>query len=400
MPTRLGRRLNTKTPSAVALRRLPLEAAPVLEEEKASERKTVYLVTVPHPKQSHSSGGLLLRAPDSLSHADVLAALCDAFANPLYGDVGNTALHGGAQTTLNLLKAVVFLEAHKADESGVAHMHFHIALAGDRPFYFSPLKRALLVRSHLATHWSTSHSGYWSTVRYGHIATPRKPAASLDPLPLLWSAVGQHPPLDEVCEEPSTAAAVKRRRLLKEQAASEQGKEAPRPVELDVWPLVIRHNIRNTPDASEAHLELLKVARTSCSPAMVQFLFKIRRQLPALIDDVWMLEEIDDRVELSKQTRMDALLAAASKPCVCDSQWPVFVQAALLANGIDPCCLAHDIYGSFRHGRCETVPTIVLAGLQGGEGKSLIWMALAAVLGEDYVQEGLATGSFPFLGLD
>ena len=43
---------------------------------------------------------------------------------------------------------------------------------------------------------------------------------------------------------------------------------------------------------------------------------------------------------------------------------------------------------------------IVLAGQHGGEGKSLLLSPIPAVLGDDYVQEGLASGQFPLLGLE
>jgi hypothetical protein len=193
---------------------------------------------------------------------------------------------------------------------------------------------------------------------------------------------------------------LERRRELKAQAASEKGAEEPRPTELDVWPLVVRHNIQNTPDNSEAHLQLLQVAKERCSQAMVNFLFKNRRRLPALIDDCWLMEEIGERCARSKETRMEALWAGLSKPCVCGGQWPKFVEAALHLNGIHPWSLAHDMHSSLLHGRCETVPTMVFAGLQGGEGKSLLLTPLAAVLGDEYVQEGLASGNFPMLGLE
>ena len=43
-----------------------------------------------------------------------------------------------------------------------------------------------------------------------------------------------------------------------------------------------------------------------------------------------------------------------------------------VVNGIDACALAHDLHEALQRGRCETVPVIVLAGLLGGEGKSLL----------------------------
>jgi hypothetical protein len=213
-------------------------------------------------------------------------------------------------------------------------------------------------------------------------------------------ADGEHPPLEEACEEPTTWKAIQRRRELRVQAASEEGKAEPRPTELDVWPLIVKNNIRNSADNAEAYLRLAQVARQSCSAAMVAFLFKIRRQLPALIDDVWVWEEIDGHVAKSQETRMDALLRAVGEPCVCEGLWPTFVQDSLKVNGIDASSLAHDLYRSLQNGRCESVPIVVLAGFQGGEGKSLLLAPLGALLGDDYLQEGLATGQFPMFGLE
>ena len=54
---------------------------------------------------------------------------------------------------------------------------------------------------------------------------------------------------------------------------------------------------------------------------------------------------------------------------------------------------------NFAFGRSETVPVVVLAGLHGGEGKSLILSPIPAVLGTDYVMQGLASGAFPMMDL-
>ena len=67
----------------------------------------------------------------------------------------------------------------------------HVALKGDRSFYFAPVKRSLLQRSGLASHWSATHDGYWSAVSYGCCASTKKPAETLDPSPLLWAASGE-----------------------------------------------------------------------------------------------------------------------------------------------------------------------------------------------------------------
>eukprot|EP00973_Karenia_brevis_P011376 1539665-Karenia_brevis.AAC.1 len=213
---------------------------------------------------------------------------------------------------------VVFMEWHRADTHGAVHRHYHVALKADRSCYFMPFKRALLKRHRVATHWSTSHVGYWSAVRYGCRATPAKGEHSLDPSPVRWSCSGPHEALEDACEEPTSAAALAGRRQKAVQQAGAKGMSDPRPSEIDVWPLIVRHNIRNTPENQEAHLRLIQVARECCSSTMVSFLFKNRRRLPALIDDVWLWEEINDHVTLSQQSRIDALFAALRKPCVCE----------------------------------------------------------------------------------
>ena len=77
--------------------------------------------------------------------------------------------HGGrlATATLTVWRLVVFLEKPT---------HFHIALKVTPKTRFLPLKLALRHRSGLASHWSTTHSQWWSAMRYGVFATEKKAA--------------------------------------------------------------------------------------------------------------------------------------------------------------------------------------------------------------------------------
>jgi hypothetical protein len=150
-----------------------------------------------------------------------------------------------------------------------------------------------------------NHAGYWSAVRYLVVASAEKPREALDPAPLVWQRSGEHAPLLEVARAPTTAAAVEARREKAVLKAEQDDKAEPRPKEIDVWPLVVKHGIRNTHDNQDGHLRLFQIARQECSPAMVNYLFKIRGQLNRLIDDVWTWECIDDRVRLSNQTRAE-----------------------------------------------------------------------------------------------
>ena len=138
--------------------------------------------------------------------------MLDAFANPVYTDVGNSAQHGGS-SHVQPNKMAIFMEWHV--DTGSTHCHYHVAVqAANASFKFVPVKRALLQRSGLATHWSTTHPGYWTAVSYGCRASQKKGIEKLDPRPLSWSATdgvqwGQEAIWDD-CEEPNTAAAIAR----------------------------------------------------------------------------------------------------------------------------------------------------------------------------------------------
>ena len=98
--------------------------------------------------------------------------------------------------------------------------HFHVAIKLTVFSRFLPFKMALRMRSGFATHWSTSHSQWWSAVRYGAFATERKP--HVDVTPLVWTASGKSLSLFEESQEPFNAAALKKRREAAAQVAPGQ----------------------------------------------------------------------------------------------------------------------------------------------------------------------------------
>ena len=388
------KRLRTKTPDrAVRGHLLRLD----LEPEDDNAKKMVYLLTASHPLRKHSSCGVLLRAPNTYSKADLLKALLDACEQPMYNNLGNAA----RASHVELSQCGIFQEYHSPNASGEIHIHYHVPMVAVEGFRWGPVKRALLQRHRIATHWSSNHVGYANALRYCAWPSEKKHASVLDGNPLLWSSAGpgHHPPLFEACQPPTTAALLQRRREVKVLQAAEKGEAEPRPSEIDVWPLVVKHNIRNTADNDEAYLKLIKVAKESCTPRMVSYLFSIRKKLPSLIEDVWTWETVSDRVLESQQTRLDALNAAMHKDCVCDGQWPAHVKKALDANKIDAAELAHDMYTSFDQGRGENTKVVTLAGLRGGEGKSFIFYPFSEVIGERYLQDTLPKGNFPLMDI-
>ena len=238
-----------------------------------------------------------------------------------------------------------------------------------------------------------------AALRYCVVPSPKKPAASLDASPVLWAVGREHPPLWESVHEPLTAQALRARRQRREAQAAEQGEAEPRVTELDIWPIVVHHGFRNGPDQQTAHMELAVFAMQHCSLRVQQWLFKNRVRLPALIDDIWQWENMEENLCAARLGRMDTLRRAAQSPCVCNGAWAAKVVASFIINGINVRHICTDVCRSLTMGRGETVPVLVLAGARGGEGKSLFLKALLSVYGHEHVFQPPENSSFPLLDL-
>ena len=161
------RRLRAKTPDS---------QTPVLEledfaaQEVSSSRVAAYLVTFPHPRETTSADGFPLRAPGSMTRRELLECFLDSCGKPEYVDAKSKS--SGCSVPLD--RVSVYFELNKADSQGQTNRHGHVAAAALGGFRFVPVKRALLQRHGLASHWSP-HEGYWSAVRYCSWPSPKKP---------------------------------------------------------------------------------------------------------------------------------------------------------------------------------------------------------------------------------
>jgi len=317
-------------------------------------------------------------------------------AEPVYMDARSIR----AAQPVPLKYVCVSSELHKEGEDGIAHAHYHIGVVALRSFMFMPVKRAMM-RYGLATHWSTSHDGYWSIVRYlWWPSPPKKPDGSIDKRMIKWAATGyEHPDFDECCSEPLTAKALGAKRLKVDRQAADAEEEAPRITELDVWPVVVKHQMRNTPDDQTAHLQLIAWAKAHATENMQKFLFKNRARLPGLIEDIWQWELVERSLPAARMSRIDGLKAAVEAGCKCGGQWAATVKESFEANGIDVQALCSDILAALEQGRGATTPVIVMAGARGGEGKSLFLKALLSVYGVNHVFLTPEKGNFPLIGL-
>ena len=368
-----------------------------LDPEAAREKgREVYLVSLPHPSATHSDCGRELIQPERLSRQEVLQRFLESCASPVYMDA--RSLQAARQVPLKYVS--VFRELHKQSADGIAHAHYHIGVVAQRSFMFLPVKRALLNRG-LASHWSTSHDGYWSVVRYlWWPSPPKKPDGSIDKLAIKWAAPGTlHPDFDECCNQPMTAQALGAKRRKLDRQAAEKDEEAPRLTELDVWPIVVKHKMRNSADDTTTHAQLIAWAKQHGTERMQKFLFKNRARLPALIEDIWKWEEVESSLPAARMGRMDALHAAATAGCKCGGQWARLVKLSFDRNGIDVRALCSDILAALDRGRGPTTPVIALAGSRGGEGKSALLKALVDVFGGSHVFLTPHQRKFPLMEL-
>ena len=364
--------------------------------------KCVYLVTLPHPRVDFSSKDLTsLRAPGDFTHSAIETIILDVFSHPVHADPGNVA-QSQTQASVRLTKFVVFRESHAASDgaAGPGNKHYHIALAASRSFRFMPFKRSLRQRHGLASHWSTTHTGYWSAVRYGFIPTPKKPQWSLDASPRVWCADGQHASLFEASQEPTTAAAMARRRQACVKHASEEGRREPKPTELDLYAIIVQQVFRNTADDQHAVKRLVQYLKLHGSPALVAFAFHNRQKLAGILEDVWAWESVDDALIFGTQTRFERLQQASTEPCACGGAWRHYAELALHRNGINKKDVCSHVVRLLKEGRHEAVPVLVFVGKYGGEGKSFFLAPLRSLYGVDNVQGSPLEGGYPLLGLE
>eukprot|EP00973_Karenia_brevis_P066870 9296547-Karenia_brevis.AAC.1 len=133
-------------------------AAPATEpewqtEEDGDARLMVFLVTFAAVLEATALASTTpLKSLQGLTRTNIQDAVLDAVANPVAAGHG-----GGRPRTVQIIveKLVVAMEMP---------LHFHAALKLSCKTRFMPFKQALRNRSGLASHWSTSHTLFFSPV--------------------------------------------------------------------------------------------------------------------------------------------------------------------------------------------------------------------------------------------
>ena len=147
--SRPARRLRSKTPPP-AQPQTTLVGHKLEAEADSKKGRSIYLVTLPHPKTAVSDQGRPLVAPETKTRKEILTIFLQCCDQPIYKDARGMA----QQLPVPVEHTGVFRELHAEDAQSVAHAHDHLPVRAHRDFMFWPVKRALLERYGLASHWS------------------------------------------------------------------------------------------------------------------------------------------------------------------------------------------------------------------------------------------------------
>ena len=235
-----------------------------LGEEDTSAKLLVYLVTISRVLPA-TLAATDLRDISDMSRSEVRDAVVQAFDEPLASTSGGRPR---TRTESIVKKIVVFMENH-ADGT----THFHVAVLLLQPRGWTLAKRTLRERDHLPSHWSCTHTQWYTALGYGAIPTLKKPYVDENP-----DKFPMELELFEESQRPWNAAMWKRRR---EQAATQSAaglSKRRRFSKLDLTSLVLAKDLKTK-------AALLEYAQDYGTEDMQHFLHNHQKQLKEFLND-------------------------------------------------------------------------------------------------------------------
>lgn len=273
-----------------------------LGPEVKSFKHKVHLVTISRllPDTAQTSD---LRDPQNMTRQEVAQCVRLAFDDPVA-----VAVQGGrprSRTEPMVNKLVVFQEAH-ADDS----KHFHVAVQLAQPRTWGAAKHTLRVRDYLACHFSSTHSQFWSAVRYGYVPTLSKP--SVDEQPLSWSQLSGWNALDLFAQSqrPWNADIWKRRREEAERKAESEGKpqKKQRFSKLDLTALILSQGLKT-------QAAVLEYVQDHGTEQMQAFVHQRQRFLKDYLAEAVEWGSAREKAAAERQSDWETLCKAADCEC-------------------------------------------------------------------------------------
>ena len=341
----------------------------------------VYLITFAAVLASSASAAAAsrpLRTLDEVTRVNIRDAILDIFADP----PGERRAGRRRATPISVVKMVVFEEVPK---------HFHVAIKLSCRTPFLVFKNALRDRHGLASHWSQSHSMFWSAVRYGTTATESKP--EVDAAPLTWTHDGVSLDLFAESQEPYIASVVRKRRELAtmrpDPAKVAKGACSEKFTKLDLVTLIISEDLK-TPS------EVLLYVQRHGSAAMQAYVSRQQGRLQEHITHANEWSAAEAIVQEEKESEWALLQRLAGDSCACEGEceWSHAAHDFFERNAqwIDGDRLAACVAAVVRDGPAKTRRVPLLVG-PSNAGKSTIFDPVDNVFGADAVFHTPAMGS-------
>ena len=294
-------------------------------------------------------------------------------------------------------KIVVFMEVHADGD-----IHFHVAVCLSQSRTWMIVKRTLRQRDHLPSHFSVSHTQFWSVVRYGFIPTLSKP--DVDPEPAVWTCEsgqwtrdGVEVNLFEESQKPFNANMWKRRREEAEKAAASQpGVKVRRFGKLDLTAVILSEGL--TTKAG-----VLEYVQDRGTEEMQIFVHNHQKQVKEFVKEAqeWAAAREDACAERESDWALLCRKADAECPhgdnCFYRSAAEHFFEAN--QGTLDMIALAAALRAIIKAGPSKTTRTPLIAG-PSNSGKSTIVVPFDDLFGSKKVfHKPALTSSFPLANI-
>ena len=206
------------------------------------------------------------------------------------------------QSAANVVKDLVVVKEKHAD----GEIHFHWALRFFAQTRFAAIKRTLRNRDHIASHWSCSHTQWWSALRYVVIPSPKKPVIDKDRD--VWTWDGHAVDVISEANEPWMATVWKRRREQQEMDAAAGASKKAKFTKLNLTALILEKSLATK-------TQLLEFTQNHGSAAMQLFVHQNQRKLKELLEDAveWGLAR--EAAVAERQTDWELVCHFASGQC-------------------------------------------------------------------------------------
>ena len=290
-----------------------------------------------------------LRDPAMIGKGEFHAAVVDSLANPVSIGPGRKR---SKEVELDTYLGVM--------EGPAAAGHHHAGLRFHKQKHsYNPFKLALRRRHGIATHWSTTHTEFFSIARYLQKTTDHKPIVDRDPV--VWTRDGRKLNMFKECQEPFQVNLwVARREARLSEPISEKKAKKERFTHLDFKALVLKHSLL-TPNA------VLEYFEENASPEMMLWVSGHQKKLKELIKEALELGAASKKAKLERETEWQLIERLAKDgTCACGSSgclwWAMAVDFFKNSPGIDRERLAAAIRKVTMFGPSKDCPVPMIIG--------------------------------------